>query len=108
MTAKTFDILARRATAAASRRGALAALGGVTLSALLPLQSQARKGKKGKGKGKAKGLANKLCVKQQDQCRDTLLELCAGQADCLGILECCVELKTCDVDGFFTCLVAGA
>ena len=110
MDADGFDALSRSLGDASSRRGSLAALGGLALAAsfLAPSVTEARKqgGKKGKHKGKGK----RKCTPQDAQCRAALPELCAAAVssdsvgECVSLLEpCCVFFHECNLPGAFAC-----
>jgi hypothetical protein len=102
MSDHPFDIMTRRAMPAATRRGALAALGGATITALLALRaSAANRRKKPAGKG-----ANSLCVRQDEPCRAAIRATCEGQPGCQRSQNCCEELRTCDMRGFLGCIGA--
>lgn len=98
----SFDTFTRHAAGRVSRRASLAPLGTVGLAALAsPISTEAKKQKKGAGKK-----AKQKCQKQVGQCTTFLDPLCEDDPDCLALVqECCAFAGSCDVDGFFDCLI---
>jgi hypothetical protein len=107
MTGSTFDRAARAAAASLSRRASLLTLGTAGLTALAtPSLAEAKKNKKNKTQKKAL----QKCRKQEGQCLESVLPLCAGSSDSAEcearVRQCCQLTAICDVLGFFNCLGA--
>jgi len=93
----------RHAAGAVSRRASL-----VTLSAAGLAAGFAGSRTAGAKKSSSKK-AKKKCKKQVGQCTTYVTAACAGQEpSCLDLLACCTPLGSCNVTGFFTCLVTPA
>jgi hypothetical protein len=104
MDGQAFDVVAREAAAAVSRRGSLLTLGGAALAASLfgPALAEAKKGGK---------KSNKKCKKQAGRCRDRLPDLIGAFAQenkvagYVALLEeCCDFLGDCDVARAVQCV----
>jgi hypothetical protein len=101
---------------ALTRRASLLSLGvaGLTAAVSGPLAAGA-KNKNKKAKKKLKKKQKQKCQSQVEPCEAVLTANCEdtnqgdpdGLAECLATQPpCCESLGTCDVEGFFTCLIA--
>jgi len=81
----TFDVLARRASAAHDRRASLKALGAAAA-------------------GKAGKKARKMCQRQVGACKSEFDKACEGAEVCLSLATCCDFLRNCDAAGQIKCI----
>lgn len=90
---------------AVTRRASLTTLGAAGLVAAFaaPFGAEARKNKK-----KKKSDVNKFCKRQAGECLAVIIGLCDGDSGCLDALPCCTQLRTCNMSGFLSCVIAAA
>ena len=93
----TFDVLARRASAAHDRRASLKALGAAAVVAALAAPRAADAGKAGKK-------ARKMCQRQVGACKSEFDKACEGAEVCLSLATCCDFLRNCDAAGQIKCI----
>jgi hypothetical protein len=98
----TFDIIARHAGNAVSRRGSLRLLGGATLTGAI-----AAAGTAGAKKGPQQN--QERCRKQGQECREFFAEFCAGTVDpenCKElVLPCCKHFARCQTGKGLACII---
>jgi hypothetical protein len=118
MDALSFDAVTRQSANGALRRGSLFTLGATGLLAVLggsQTVEAKRNGRKKKHKKNQNQQAPQECPPQAvnrcpgevQPCIDALTVACGGDTvACAPALACCSRFETCDVGGFFTCLLA--
>lgn len=81
----------------ASRRGVLAEVSGLAVTALSDPADVRATNKDGDAK---------RCKRQVGKCRVQVRAQCAGDPGCLALLTCCEKPRVCKFDNFLTCLIA--
>lgn len=94
-----FDALVRRSSDALTRRGSLAALGGLVAAITQADVSKAKK------EGRGKKQSGKRCRRQVAPCQAYFAGMCNGDPECMAHFQpCCDKLATCDSAGLLQCI----
>jgi hypothetical protein len=103
MSMRAFDTFTRQAGAVVSRRSSLLTIGGAAAAAtaISPVVGDA---KKKKNKDKCKKKEKQRCNNDAEECKDSVVLGCEGNAECIASLTPCCD--TCSADGFLVCFIA--